>query len=432
MGYGIYDYFDLGEFDQNGDVRTKYGTKEELLEAIKALQEKDLKVIADVVLNHKASGDGKEKFTVMKMNPENRQEAISEPYEIEGWTYFDFPGRQNKYNDMKWHWYHFSGVDYDASNDETGVYMILGEGKGWADNENVSPEKGNFDYLMFNNVDFNHPEVKQNIYDRIDWFLTTTQVDGFRLDAAKHIDASFMNEFIQYVDEKAPEHFYVFAEYWSNSLEELTNYFSHIEDRYDLVDVPLHMNFSRASCEVESFDIRQIFDNTLVKAIPTAAVTFVDNHDSQQGQSLESFVRPWFKPLAYALILLREEGMPCVFYGDYYGIEGEFSQEGQQEAIDPLLKARMNYAYGEQVDYFEHSNCVGWTRLGDDEHQGLAVLMSNGDEGWKEMSLGELNGGKTYIDLTGNRQEEVTLDAEGVGCFYTNGRSVSVWIQKED
>lgn len=124
--------------------------------------------------------------------------------------------------------------------------------------------------------------------------------------------------------------------------------------------------------------------------------------------------------------------MPCVFYGDYYGIEGEFSQEGQQEAIDPLLKARMNYAYGEQVDYFDHSNCVGWTRLGDDEHQGLAVLMSNGDEGWKEMSLGELNGGKTYIDLTGNRQEEVTLDAEGVGCFYTNGRSVSVWIQKED
>lgn len=34
-GYGVYDMYDLGEFDQKGDIPTKYGTKEELLEAIK-------------------------------------------------------------------------------------------------------------------------------------------------------------------------------------------------------------------------------------------------------------------------------------------------------------------------------------------------------------------------------------------------------------
>ena len=28
-GYGIYDLFDLGEFDQKGSIRTKYGTKKE-------------------------------------------------------------------------------------------------------------------------------------------------------------------------------------------------------------------------------------------------------------------------------------------------------------------------------------------------------------------------------------------------------------------
>ena len=32
-GYGIYDLYDLGEFDQKGSIRTKYGTKEELLDA---------------------------------------------------------------------------------------------------------------------------------------------------------------------------------------------------------------------------------------------------------------------------------------------------------------------------------------------------------------------------------------------------------------
>ncbi len=34
----------------------------------------------------------------------------------------------------------------------------------------------------------------------------------------------------------------------------------------------------------------------------------------------ESWVRPWFKPLAYACILLRDNVLPCVFFGDYYGV----------------------------------------------------------------------------------------------------------------
>ena len=35
-GYATYDLYDLGEFDQKGTVRTKYGTKEELKERISA------------------------------------------------------------------------------------------------------------------------------------------------------------------------------------------------------------------------------------------------------------------------------------------------------------------------------------------------------------------------------------------------------------
>src|SRR5688572_16171003 len=36
VGYGVYDLFDLGEFDQKGTVRTKYGTRAELDTAIGA------------------------------------------------------------------------------------------------------------------------------------------------------------------------------------------------------------------------------------------------------------------------------------------------------------------------------------------------------------------------------------------------------------
>ncbi len=38
-GYAVYDLYDLGEFDQKGAVRTKYGTRDEYLNAIKAIQD---------------------------------------------------------------------------------------------------------------------------------------------------------------------------------------------------------------------------------------------------------------------------------------------------------------------------------------------------------------------------------------------------------
>ncbi len=43
-----------------------------------------------------------------------------------------------------------------------------------------------------------------------------------------------------------------------------------------------------------------------MEADPFHAVTLVANHDTQPLQALEAPVEPWFKPLAYALILLRK------------------------------------------------------------------------------------------------------------------------------
>ena len=45
-GYGVYDLYDLGEFDQKGTIPTKYGTKEEYLKAIRMLHESNIKVYA--------------------------------------------------------------------------------------------------------------------------------------------------------------------------------------------------------------------------------------------------------------------------------------------------------------------------------------------------------------------------------------------------
>src|SRR5690348_8721050 len=42
-GYDVYDIYDLGEFDQKGTVATKYGTKDEYIQAVNSAREQGLK-----------------------------------------------------------------------------------------------------------------------------------------------------------------------------------------------------------------------------------------------------------------------------------------------------------------------------------------------------------------------------------------------------
>lgn len=427
VGYGVYDLFDLGEFDQKGTIRTKYGFKDEYLNAINRLKDAGIVPMADVVLNHKAAADKLETFEVIEVDPEDRTKEISKPFEIEGWTHFTFDGRQKAYNDFEWHWYHFNGTDFDAKRNKSGIYLIQGDNKGWAENDLVDNENGNFDYLMYANLDYKHPEVIENIYSWVDWFVQTTGVLGFRMDAVKHIDSFFMRNFIRDVKEKQGQDFYVFGEFWNAKEEDNNTYLEKTENRFDLVDVRLHNNLYDASLEGADYDLTTIFDQTLVKNHPEHAVTFVENHDTQRGQALESTVEEWFKPAAYALILLREDGLPCLFYGDYYGIEGEFAQESFQEVLDTLLYARKELAYGEQKDYFDDPNCIGWTRSGNEGGTPLAVTISNDVANSKTMEIGSDWAGQTFHDILGNCSDTVTIDEDGWGDFPVSEKSVSVW-----
>ena len=430
VGYGIYDLFDLGEFNQKGTVRTKYGLKEEYLNAIKSLKENGIEPIADVVLNHKAAADYKERFTVIEVDPNDRTVALSEPFEIKGWTKFTFPGRHKKYNNFEWHWYHFTGTDYDAQRNKSGIYLIQGDNKGWADDDLVDNENGNFDYLMYADLDFKHPEVIQNLYDWADWFIKTTGIHGFRLDAIKHIDSFFMGNFIRDISAKYGDDFYVFGEFWNSDETANNDYLGSIDYRFDLVDVKLHHNLFDASRAGSGYDLRNIFEQTLVKNHPESAVTFVDNHDTQRGQALESTIEEWFKPAAYALILLREAGLPCVFYGDYYGVNGEFAQDSFQTVLDKLLDIRLNLAYGEQKDYFDDEHCIAWTRSGKDNGQPIAVILTNDQANSKRMYVGENWAGKEFKDYLGNNPSTVIIEEDGWANFPVVEKSVSVWSAK--
>lgn len=107
-GYGVYDLYDLGEFYQKETIPTKYGTKDEYLNAIQALKSNYIKVFADVVLNHKLGADETEDVIAYEQNSNDRTQSSLEPITIKAWTKYNFPGRNNVYSDFKWNWTHFS------------------------------------------------------------------------------------------------------------------------------------------------------------------------------------------------------------------------------------------------------------------------------------------------------------------------------------
>ena len=429
-GYATYDLYDLGEFDQKNTVRTKYGTKRELKEAIDELHKYDIQVYLDAVMNHKCGADYTEKFQVKEVDMKDRDKTVSDTMEIEAYTGYDFKGRGDKYSDFKYHWYHFSGISFpDQEADHTEkIYQILGEGKFWS--QGVDGENGNYDYLLGNDLDLDHPEVIQDLLHWGMWVADELNLDGMRLDAIKHMRDTFVKQFLETVRASRQGKFYAVGEYWKGDFDTLEEYLNIVGREVDLFDVPLHYKMFQASQEGRDFDLTSFPDDTLAARYPQNAVTFVDNHDSQRGSSLESQVKDWFKPLAYGLILLMEKGYPCLFYGDYYGVSGKESPH--RLVLDILLDARRKYAYGQQDLYFDHPNTVGLVRRGDEEHEGsgLVLLLSNGEDGEKLMFVGEERKGEVWHEITGNIPDEITIGEDGKATFTVHGGKVAVWVKK--
>jgi len=424
VGYSVYDVYDLGEFDQKGTIKTKYGSKEEYLNCIMTLKQNGIESYADIVLNHKMGADMLQTIPARKVDWGNHNEEISNQEMVRVATKFTFPGRKHKYSDFEWNWTHFAGIDYDENSKEHAIFKF--KDKNWSGA--VDEEFGNYDYLMGADIDFTNQEVVEECTKWGKWYLELTKVDGFRLDAVKHINSEFYKNWIKTLREQSKKELFAVGEYWTGDIAKLHRYITETEGQISLFDVPLHYNLATASKQ-EDYDLSKIFEHTLVKENPSKAVTFVDNHDTQLGQALESFVERWFKPAAYSLILLRNEGYPCVFYGDFYGIPHDKIEP--VEELETLMKLRREKAYGEQHDYLDNSNYIGWTREGEEEHikSGLAVVISNRGDGEKRMYIGTQFAGEKFIDSLGNCEETVEIDQEGFGNFKVKGKSTSVWVE---
>lgn len=411
-GYDAYDHFDLGEFNDKNTLRTKYGTKDELHDAINTLHgykksisgslvkdsnKKYIQVYGDIVLNHRAGGDLDDFWQAIRVDKDNRNNERRAPgwesglIEIKAFTKFNFIARGNKYSSFTWKSRHFDSVDFTDEIRQDGkifkepggpkdgkyIYRFLYNESGYQPQVKnfekwVSLEKGNFDYLQDSDFDYGRFDVREEMKYWGEWFTQEVELDGLRLDAIKHITAGYIREWIGHVRAKTGKPLFTVGEYIAGETGTLHNYLTEVtaSGQYpqdiSLFDFPLRFLFRNASWQGEAFDLGALNYNTLMAEQPSKAVTFVENHDYQFGREFNSHVQEWFKPLAYAFTLLRDKGYPCLFFPDYYGSHSKFEHQGQpsgREYLDLLLKLRKQFALGEERFYADR-NVAGWVRMG--------------------------------------------------------------------
>ncbi|KAI7217253.1 glycoside hydrolase family 13 protein [Hortaea werneckii] len=501
-GYDCYDIWDLGEFDQKFTRSVKWGSREELNDLLQAAKQQGVEIIWDSVLNHKTAGDGTEETWAVEVDGEDRRVETCSPKKIEAWLKYDFPGRASagmKYSKMRWRAEHFNGTDWDQSREHKAIYKLIDDpasfpkpgqesqqpansgmnrlarfagkisgapqtrpGKGWA--EDVDDLHGNFDYLMFSNIDHRHPEVQQELKNWGEWMLNDTGVDGFRLDAVQHFSFNFSREWISHIQQVSQatrgKGAMVIGEVWTGEVWRILKWLDSLGQGAYAYDAPLLYNFSRISEDVRmgspNADLRTIARDSLVEARPQSAVTIVTNHDTQPGQAVATPIMPELKTVFYAFTLLRQEGVPCVFWGDLYGIRAGPSPcppacmvpasdgTGMRSLLPDLMLARRLFAYGPQKDYWDAMSCIGFTRQGspDKAGSGCAVIMSIGEpidesakenEQWTQKGMEIGQPGEIWVDILGEpgSRAEVQIGDDGWGLFTCKEKSVGVFVRQD-
>jgi len=394
-GYGVYDMWDMGEFDIGigTGIRTKYGDHLQLRSMISSLHNNGIAVLEDAVFNHRFSVENPEvvsNVSKCQMYTYNRDSTCGYYGNATMYTVLKFPQRAGKYDTYQWNSYSFNSADWDAATKTSALFK-------WRNfNWEVDTENGNYDFLMASNVDFNQTFVVDQLKKWSNWAMDEWGFDGFRYDAVKHIKFDAITSpdkksgILDAVRAAHPtKSIFAVGEYWNRDLNSLVNYLNKSGWGMSLFDVPMHFKFFGIG--QGGFDLRNVNSGNLANVnYGMNSVTFVDNHDTQYGQALLSPVADWAKPMGYAYILTNQSGLPMIFYADYYGYDyrpsgysnGTLgSKEGIKGnlsvTINKLMAARTKAAYGKQNDYFDDGDVVGLSREGvsDIANSGSATVL---------------------------------------------------------
>lgn len=264
-------------------VDSRLGTNDDLRRFVRLCHEAGIRVILDGVFNH----TGRDFFAFRDIQA-NRQNS-----RYVGWyCNVNFNGN-NEYND---------GFCYD----NWGGYNLLAK------------------------LNLRNPEVRDYLLDAVRFWVSEFDIDGLRLDAADVLDFDFMHSLRALADGVKPE-FWLMGEVihgdyarWANgqTLHSVTNYH-------------LHKALFSAHNDHNYFEIahtvRRQMDMGMGRGIPL--YSFVDNHDVERiATKLSNKAHLW--PVYVLLYTLP--GIPSIYYGSEFGIEGR-KERGSDASLRPCL-----------------------------------------------------------------------------------------------
>ncbi|RMG15050.1 MAG: DUF1939 domain-containing protein [Planctomycetota bacterium] len=266
-GYDIYDFYDLGSKDQRGTVPTKWGYKRDLLKMIAVAHANGIDVYADIVVNHRAGG------------------------EQGGYSYQNLvgsePGAKGRFTMAPW--------DFHPRDWQGDWYMAV------AGQPDIAQEV---------------PYVRDQLFRWIRWFDKQTGVDGYRIDAVKHMPPNFIEGLLWQVQEGMGQERFAVGEYYDGNPNTLGWWVGAVRRRSSVFDFTFFFNLLSMAHGGGYYDMRG-----LRYRFPDErrSVTFCNNHDTfRRANGLHLYQRA---NLAYAVILTFP-GYPCVYWLDLFDDQG--------------------------------------------------------------------------------------------------------------
>jgi glycosidase len=280
-GYDVINYY---------NVNYQYGTMADFKNLLNEAHKRDIKIIIDLVLNHTSN-----------QNPwfKEAEKAPTSPYRNWYiWSETD-PGYQGPWRERVWHPSSTGGFYY-------GIFV------------GVMPD-----------LNYNNPEVTKEMNNVVTFWLTDVGVDGFRLDAAKHLieentaqqdtpsTHAWLKEFYTAYKLQNPQA-YTVGEVVSAGASAIKSYTG---DQMDHV-----FNFEMSSGFVNS--VKGGGNSGIVSAFKFAFqdmpdfnyATFLTNHD--QNRVMSVFNGDVNKAKAAASLMLTSPGTPFIYYGEEIGMIG--------------------------------------------------------------------------------------------------------------
>ena len=398
MGYDPYDFYDLGEYIQKNHSRkeTWFGSKEDLLELIKAAHSSGIQVLADLVFNQCSGGD-----------------LETNPYTGKEW-YTLFEPASNKF---KRNFDCFHPSKYES--DDGAIFS------GFAGTD-----------LCHRN-----PYVYTEILEYCRWLIEDIGFDGFRFDCAKGYGGWITKSIQDYMysyssQEKKYYKPFGVGELWEERDQPIEQWLDEVNYSTDnpisAFDFVLRKRL-RSLCLDKQFSLRELADwNSTLLHRTFEVVTFVENHDTCSPHSdvadKEIFSD---KMLAYSFILAHP-GYPCVFWQDYY--EFNLAQSSNNSGIDALIKIHEKYAGGESDILYVDDDLYILQRRGHYSQRGLIYVLNKVEGKWNGRRIQTNWKNTKFVSLAWRGTNDLSIpqpvfsDDSNFGDFWAPPRGYAVYV----